>query len=203
MQGKVNLTYPKDIESGGSWIAYSRGKRIACLLNGGFIKQTRKASYLKSRGLVLLESFDHDSISNFIENVDLYGIEPFTMLLLDFKNGLTFFSLVWDGNSKHISRVDPDRAHIWSSATLYKPEIAEQRKKWFNDWIIRYRDEDDVNITRFHSGNHTSDSANDIFMKRSELLKTVSMTQIRIFEEGGSMTYIDFLENKQIQIKLN
>lgn len=49
----VKLLYPKDAVAGGTWIGVSDRKRVASLMNGGFVAHEPKQSYRKSRGVVL------------------------------------------------------------------------------------------------------------------------------------------------------
>lgn len=199
----LSLIFPKDNESGGSWIAYGGKNRICCLLNGGFENHIKRTRYLKSRGLVLLDSFQFDSIPKFIQYYDLNFIEPFTMLLLDYNQGLKFTKLVWNGNNKYVEVINSDKPHLFSSTTLYSTEIIKEREIWFQNWIAKYREEEDVNISQFHLGHHTPDSTNNILMDRSELLKTVSLTQIKIGGDYKTMIYFDLKTGFEEKIKLS
>jgi uncharacterized protein with NRDE domain len=47
----TKLLFPKDEVAGGSWIGVSEKQRVLCILNGGFEKHERKATYRLSRGV--------------------------------------------------------------------------------------------------------------------------------------------------------
>jgi uncharacterized protein with NRDE domain len=174
------LLYPKDEIANGSWIAASDSGRMACLLNGGFVNHNKNnLGYRKSRGLVLIESFDF-AIPDFLENFNLQDIEPFTLLLIDSKNRL-FNELVWDGSKKNIRKIDMSTHHIWSSATLYDEEIRTNRKSWFNQWMSSNSLANNEEIFDFHQFTHTDDDTNNILMNREDGTQTVSLSQY-IFE---------------------
>lgn len=98
------------------------------MLNGAFEKHQRKPSYKKSRGLILLESFSYPGFEDFIEQIDLKGVEPFTLLMLDLIPKLQLTELRWDEHQKHIKVIDVTKSHIWSSATLYDNETRKKDK---------------------------------------------------------------------------
>ncbi len=186
------LTYPEDALAHGTWIAHSDTKRMSCLLNGAFEKHTKKSSYRKSRGLILLDSFNYSSIDLFIQDVNLEDIEPFTLLMIDYKEDFIFKELVWDGKSKYVNNIEQNRPNIWSSSTLYDSNDRAMRKSWFDDWIVKYRNDESFNIFQFHDTNHSDLSNKDIVMKRENDLQTVSITQIQITNELACMKYYDF-----------
>lgn len=53
LENGVELTYPKDLLAGGTWIGLSEKKRLVCLLNGGFETHERKTPYKMSRGVLV------------------------------------------------------------------------------------------------------------------------------------------------------
>ena len=53
------------------------------MLNGAFTKHERNLPYRKSRGLIVLEIFEYKSFSDFVTDVDLHNIEPFTLVLAE------------------------------------------------------------------------------------------------------------------------
>src|SRR3989339_307952 len=79
----VEMLFPKDKVAGGTWIGVSSKKRLVCVMNGGFQKHKRKDNYTKSRGLIAKELLKENSLQPYLENLDLLGVEPFTMVIVD------------------------------------------------------------------------------------------------------------------------
>lgn len=196
------LVYPRDVTAGGTWIAASNKKQIACLLNGAFKNHTKQTGYAKSRGHVLLDSFNFSTHSEFMSDVDLNNVEPFTLLLIDHENDIEFNQLVWDGEKKHIQKIDHDVARIWSSATLYSDTDRELRKAWFRNWIIENNESEDSNIFDFHSSRHSDVSRVNILMKRENDLQTVSISQVRVMKEKETFLYHDLTDQSLTCINL-
>src|SRR5699024_4488464 len=83
---ELELLYPKDKVAGGTWVGASSRKRVLTLMNGGFVAHKRKDNYRLSRGVVVLELLKTDSVEKFVSAFDFHGIEPFTVVLLDWTN---------------------------------------------------------------------------------------------------------------------
>lgn len=202
-QKGASLIYPKDELAGGTWIAMSSNKQIACLLNGGFENHKKELNYRKSRGTILLESFNFSSHTDFLNNLSLENIEPFTLLLLNYQHGLEFKQLVWDGKEKHIHEVDKKSPKIWSSATLYVGEDRKLRAQWFKNWLDNCGSANDYDVLKFHLSNHSESSENDVLMKRDGGLQTLSISQFRYDGEAAYFLYHDLLDGKKDKIDLN
>ena len=200
MHGKRLVIYPKDEIAGGTWIA-SDQNRLACLLNGAFDNHVKKDFYSKSRGTILLESYMY-SIDDFVQNINLDEIEPFTLLLIDYEDTVHITELIWDGKSKHLNVPKNSIPQIWSSATLYSKEERMQRQEWFNDWLIKYRDVEDFNILNFHTVKHTDNSSNNVLMKRENGLQTLSISQIRATEGFSKFLYYDLNDKSKLEFDI-
>lgn len=123
------FTGPVDLVSGGTWIYYSR-KYVACILNGAYRKHSHNPPYKMSRGLVILELLKYDSIDEFMDKIDLEGIEPFTMIMIDrLKQEKKI--LVWDEIEKHKEDVSGEKLIVRSSSTLYTEEEKQEHKQFF------------------------------------------------------------------------
>lgn len=197
------LVYPKDVEAGGTWIAANNKKQIACLLNGAFQNHIKLADYAKSRGHVLLDSFKFPTHSEFMADVDLNNVEPFTLLLIDHAHRLEFNQLVWDGEKKHVIKIDQDVPGIWSSATLYSESDRDLRKTWFKDWLVVNNGSGDLNILDFHSSRHSNISSINILMKREGDLQTVSISQVKVMKEKETFNYHDLADKSITRINLS
>jgi Transport and Golgi organisation 2 len=182
------VIFPKDVLHGGSWLAMSeRTGRVTCLLNGAFKLHERQLPYRKSRGLVLLESFDYDEPIDFCEQYNFHNIEPFTMLLLENKQ---FIELRWDGLKRHIRLLSQSIPQIWSSFTLYDPSVQSRRKRWFYDFLdknLGYAHPDD--IWQFHKTEQKDDPENGILMRRPSGVQTVSLTQLIISNQSQTIKF--------------
>ncbi|MGX1024324.1 NRDE family protein [Flavobacterium sp. CS20] len=190
------LVYPKDELAGGTWIAISNQNITVCLLNGAFKKHKRKPPYARSRGQVLKQRFDYQTNRDFVDNLNLKNIEPFTLLLIDHKDKIDFAELVWDGTQKHYKSIDPSKNHIWASATLYSEDQRQSRKKWFQHFLNQHHNITPNDILNFHTGSYTDDKKNDMLMQRNKMLKTISVSQINVFLDKASFVYKDLEQNK-------
>lgn len=184
----VEILFPKDKVAGGTWIGVSSKKRLVCVLNGGFIKHERKGNYSKSRGLIAKEILKENTFQHYIENLDLLGVEPFTMIVVDWNNNeLNLVEVVWDENQKHITK-HKNEPKIWSSSTLYTDEVKELRKIWFQQWLTENEFTSEA-ILQFHH-KETNDKEQSILMKRN-YVETVSVTSVKKLENNVEMVYED------------
>lgn len=195
--GNVTVFFPKDEEAGGTWIAAGDNGRICCLLNGAFKKHKRKPFYVKSRGKLLLETFEYENIYDFFQNSSLHDIEAFTLIVSDVIETQKLFEFRWNEKKKYLKEIDAYAPHIWSSATLYNENTRKLRAKWFKKWLENKIDINKENIMEFHSFPHSNDPKNDLIMEREGGLKTVSITQIEFNKDSFNMHYHDLLKEKK------
>ena len=144
----TKLLYPKDELAGGTWIGISEKNRVVCVLNGAFERHERKPNYRLSRGVVAKDFMIADTIVETIETYNFENIEPFTIVLADWNTNLKFYELVWDGESKHFSEL-PLKPKIWSSSTLYNPNMRQERLQWFEDFKSE-NELDSKTLSNFH-----------------------------------------------------
>jgi hypothetical protein len=190
------ILYPKDPKGGGTWIACDNKGRVACLLNGAFEKHIHEDTYKKSRGLVVLDSFGYDNISDFPKQYNFSGIEPFTLVMIDYNRGKSeLHEIRWDGKKTHHKKLDHQKPVIWSSSTLYPEAIREEREEWFGEFLNEGKMSAKA-IRNFHQFGGTGDSANDLVMARGTVLSTVSISSIEVGEQGGEFTYHDLLKDE-------
>ena len=172
---KTKLLFPKDEVAGGSWIGVSEMKRVLCVLNGGFDKHDRKVSYRMSRGVVMRDLLITKNLDKAIHDYNFEGIEPFTLVVVEWSAAIQFKELVWDGINKHFSYL-PFEPKIWSSSTLYNDSMKKERLQWFNDFNKEHSLSSNA-IMEFHK---TAGKGNDdygVVMDRF-FVKTTSITQI-------------------------
>ena len=189
----VKMLYPKDKEAGGTWIGISDKKRLICLLNGEFENHTKYKFYRLSRGVVVKDLLAAVNIDKAILDYNLDQIEPFTIILVDWKEQLRFVELVWDGKKKHIKKLEL-KNHLWSSSPLYTREMKKQRENWFFDFQKKNKPVPE-NLLQFHQSAGVGDKNIDLIMDRG-FVKTQSITQIVNFSEETRMTYMNLVNDK-------
>jgi hypothetical protein len=193
--GGQTVTFPQDPQGQGTWIAVSE-QRAVCLLNGAFVAHVAQPPYRHSRGLVVLNSFDYETIDAFIDHYNLVDIEPFTLLWTEFGR-LT--ELRWNGHRLAIFDKDPRRPHIWSSVTLYPAAVIEQREAWFRQWQRQTPDWSPETIRDFHLSAGDGDPENAVLMNRNNQYFTVSLTRVRHQNHQTKLIYEDLTQAGIIQ----
>jgi len=196
----AKLLYPKEPKHGGTWISASADNRLVCLLNGAFQKHKHEPPYRMSRGLVVLDFFEYGTVAQFVSNYYFEGIEPFTMVLFD--NG-KLYEFRWDGSEKHLLELDAEKAHIWSSSTLYNDEIKSRRISWFQNWLNAEQENSPAEILKFHQTAGADDKENGLVMSRfNNAVCTVSITQVLRSIDAFMMNYYDMIEKNTTNAKL-
>jgi len=186
IEGTVSLHYPKDGKAGGTWIGTSRNSRLICLLNGGFSNHQRKASYPKSRGLIVKELLIAENFEEKCLQIDLESIEPFTLVVVDWEEKRQLLEFVWDGKQRHLQEL-PWQPSIWSSSTLYTDDMKAMRQEWFREWFIG-KSMTPENVLDFHKHGGLGFPEVDVFMRR-EKVGTVSITQVIESKDKKEMNY--------------
>tara|TARA_R110002096_G_scaffold183981_2_gene362276 strand:+ start:4025 stop:4750 length:726 start_codon:yes stop_codon:yes gene_type:complete len=188
----TKLLYPKDELAGGTWIGISEKNRVVCVLNGAFERHERKPNYRLSRGVVAKDFMIADTIVETIETYNFENIEPFTIVLADWNTNLKFYELVWDGESKHFSEL-PLKPKIWSSSTLYNPNMRQERLQWFEDFKSE-NELDSKTLSNFHKTAGQGNNDYGVIMNRG-FVKTTSITQIKKQNEDIEMRYESIQSN--------
>lgn len=195
VENEVELRYPKDEIAGGTWIGTSDKQRLICVLNGGFKNHVRKLPYRMSRGIVVKEALMADDVLEYINSFDFTNIEPFTLIIVDWKNGLIAFELVWDGMQKHLSQLK-NEPKIWSSSTLYTAEMKKEREGWFQNWLQENENYNQKDILEFHQNESIGTRETSPKMKR-KFVETVSTTSILKKGVFTEIKYLDFNTSKK------
>lgn len=189
----VKLLYPKDKVAGGTWIGISDKKRVACIMNGGFVPHERKACYGRSRGLIVKDLLIADDLQKYLETYDFSEIEPFTVLIVSWQKEMQLLEVVWDGLVLHPA-IKPLKPQIWSSSPLYSPQMKTLREQWFSA-IGSDPDVDAEKILDFHFHGGEGDSVNNLVMDRG-FVKTKSITQVLRKNGQVTMEYHDLQSGK-------
>jgi uncharacterized protein with NRDE domain len=183
------ITFPKDPQAGGTWIAHDN-ENIIVLLNGAQEKHISKGNYRKSRGLIVLDLISSNNALAKWKTIDLHEIEPFTII---FYNSEKLVKLQWNEVEKSTLELDKSKNYIWSSATLYAKEIREERAKWFDNFMLQTKKVNSHSLLEFHRFTESENLNYGLQINRNNLLKTVSITQC-VIKETISLNYIDLLE---------
>ncbi|PSL33991.1 NRDE family protein [Dyadobacter jiangsuensis] len=183
----ASLTYPKDAQAGGTWIALKGRRDAAVLLNGGFKNHVRKPSYNRSRGLVMLEIVEASSPADCFETTVLEGIEPFTLIL--FTDG-RLMRCTWDGSRKHRNELDAHQPHIWASATLYNDDARQMRAQRLQQWYGKSAVTRE-SILDFHTQNGIMFDPSHSCHEHRDAIATVSVTSVDLTGPEPAMHYHD------------
>ncbi|WP_300437369.1 NRDE family protein [Christiangramia sp.] len=182
----TSLFFPKDEKAGGTWIGISEKLRCICLMNGAEKPHVRKPEYRKSRGMVVKDFLAGRKLQKLFNDYDLNNIEPFTMIVVDWHNGLAFYELLWDGIKRRLTALDM-KEYIWSSSPLYSEEMKTKRIKWFKD-LKESKGFSTETLLDFHHNAGEGDKQFDLIIDRG-FLKTQSITQVYKSAEGLKFYY--------------
>jgi len=171
----ASMVFPKDEVAGGTWFGASDRKRLICLLNGGFTVHERAKEYRLSRGVIVTHLLASENAVDEIKNYDFDGIEPFTIILVDWNEDSFLYELVWDGVKIHFSE-KPWVPSIWSSSLLYSEEIKKKRESWFSSFIFKHLNPSEGDLLEFHKTAGDGDATSNFVMDRG-FVKTKSITQ--------------------------
>jgi uncharacterized protein with NRDE domain len=189
----IKLLYPKDEKAGGTWIVAKNEGTAIVLLNGAFENHKKEPSYLKSRGVVLMEMIKSSNPLIHFSSMLLKGVEPFTLIV--FQNNKSV-ELKWDEKQKYAMEHSVSEPHIWSSSTLYNQEQRASRKQWFEDFITQNNSLSSEKILSFHKNTQVENTEYGLLINRVNTIKTLSITQLIIQNNLAEMTYVD-MENKE------
>ncbi len=190
----VKLLFPKDEIAGGTWIGASAKKRLICLLNGGFVAHQPEESYRLSRGVVVTELLTSEDVLEKINTFYFKGIEPFTIILVDWSVDLSLYELVWDGENIHFSK-KPLQPTIWSSSLLYNDNVKKKREIWFSDFIHASKVIHEEEIIHFHKTAGEGDKETNLVMDKI-FVRTKSITEFSKRNGQCEMRYEDLMTNK-------
>lgn len=200
----TELLYPKDKRAGGTWIGVSKKNTLLALMNGAFKHHERKASYRKSRGIVVKELLASNSIKAAFEEYDCSGIEAFYGVAFTWESGVRIFELVWDGNQKFMNEKDADVPHLWSAAMTYSPEQHRFRETAFHHFLENRDPHKKISdeLWKFH---HLREIAGKEGLRIDRgILKTTSISQFRYRPQKGSFfRYKDLLTEEETRIPVD
>lgn len=195
----TELLFPKDELAGGTWVGASRKERLICLLNGGFTSHVRQPKYRLSRGVVVTRLLSSDDAITEISDFDFHDIEPFTMIIADWRSQQRLNQAVWTGSELHVEEI-PWAPRIWSSSLLYTAEMKSRREKWFSEFLFETLKPSGETLLNFHKTAGEGDPEIDLLIDRG-YVRTKSISQ---FQKNGSTNeffYEDLEEGEVTRIE--
>lgn len=195
----VAMVFPQDGVAGGTWLGVSEQKRLVGVMNGGFVAHKRNPPYRKSRGVVVKEFLATENNVRLAENYHFEGIEPFTMLIIEFEKALTARQLVWDGTRLHQKKIIQN-PQIWSSSPLYNRDMQQKREDWFQD-LLGKKDSSAEALWNFHHTAGEGDLQTNLIVDRG-FLKTQSISQIEITQKKQVFKYKSLADAEFTQVDL-
>ncbi|MGY5355591.1 NRDE family protein [Wenyingzhuangia sp. IMCC45467] len=196
----VSLFYPKDEVAGGTWIGVSEHKRLVCLLNGGFVYHDPTVKFPKSRGVVVKSILTSKNLLETLNTIDLNGVAPFTLIVVDWNNTSKIYELVWCRKEKKVTELSLEQPYIWSSSTLYTEEMKIQRKKWFDNSVVCQSGLIEQKVLAFHQ-NETLGSVEVAPKMKRNVVETISTTLVVCKNNKLSMEYYDYVNDKALKYK--
>ncbi|GAA4315509.1 NRDE family protein [Pontixanthobacter gangjinensis] len=188
------LYFPKDEEAGGTWLGISELLRCVCLMNGAEKPHIRQPEYRKSRGVVVKDFLSRKKLKKAFKDYRLEGIEPFTMIVVDWHNGLIFYEFIWDGHQRKLKKL-PLKEHLWSSSPLYSEEMKQLRRDWFK----KLKETEGFSARSLLDFHHNAGEGNreyDLIIDRG-FLKTQSISQVQNTEKELRFSY-ENLSSKEV-----
>ncbi len=204
---KINnrtILFPKDQKANGTWIAYDVKGYTLCLLNGAYLPHVSTGNYVKSRGLMLLDFYLYNEPEEFVAHYNFKGIEPFTLIMsysCSDTEKVKLYELKWNEQEAKLIKYDSSLPQIWSSVTLYSPEIVSARKNWFSNWLEKHSTYTKDDILFFHHFGGTGVIENDLVINRGTK-KTVSICSISKHLTHTEIIYEDILNKKLYKNKV-
>lgn len=190
VNGRQFWLAPEPVSGGSNFVLDIINQRLLVLLNGAFKPHKHDPPYRKSRGVVMMEAFDHGTLRALNAVYDFTDIEPFT--LLSFQN-MRWEELRWEGTEGHYSTPNADENAIWSSAKLYQPEVVTEREKAFHQYLKESRAVYPQQLFEIHRRPTDDPRGLGFRMNYEDRVKTVSVTQLILKEGRVSLRYIDLI----------
>lgn len=188
------VVFPKDQKAGGTWYAINEDGVVLVLLNGASEKHQLKKSYRKSRGLIVLDMIATNSPISEWKTIDLSGIEPFTLVLFQEEK---LYQLRWNEINKETVFLDASQNHIWSSSTLYSAELRQKRAQWFSAFMEINTEVSSKELFHFHRYTQENNQEHGLVINRSDILKTLSITQTVIEKNKVEILYNDLITKNE------
>lgn len=186
---------PEPVSGGSNLVFDIINHRLLVLLNGAYVAHESKPPYRMSRGVLIFEAFDFNTLNEMQQQFDFTGIEPFT--LFSFHEG-KWEEIRWDGKQIYYSRPAASVFQLWSSAKLYEENEQRLREEAFTNFIERSRAIYAQHLFDIHQRDRHDPRGLGFRLNYKDIVKTVSITQL-IFENGRIMLrYMDLIQEPKI-----
>jgi uncharacterized protein with NRDE domain len=178
--------YPIDSQSMGTWFGLRKDGLLLILLNGGEESHLSSPPYRLSRGLILLELLGDQNPEDLWNQIDLFKIEPFTLVLYK-KNRLIQYQ--WNGAQKSQIQLDNTLSRIWCSSTLYNKLQCDLRAESFENLLSEKGTAiSEMDILNLHAMPDNG-SYSGFLLNRDGIMVTKNIIQCVIDDNGFSFYY--------------
>lgn len=195
------IIYPLDPVARGTWFCAKDDGSILVLLNGAEVKHKPAPPYRKSRGLILLDLIQSSDFIKSWNEINLKDIEPFTIVASIHER---LYQCRWNTINKSIQILDSTIANIWSSTTLYSPEVIYKRKEWFEEFLKskkEFIEPDD--FIEFHSNTQKNDTQNGLIINRNQIMLTKNITQCILEKNKIFFKHYDLITKESTEITIS
>ena len=197
---KDDVIYPQDALRKGTWYLIRKGHFVRTLLNGAAEKHKHEPPYRRSRGLMMLDALDWETINTFAADYNFFGIEPFTIVDINFAGDeLKVTQVRWDEKEIEVKEFDPEEPKIWSSSPLYPPDVRDLREKWFANHLNE-KGNSPESLFEFHNSEFSVDPTINVLMKRSVGPCSISISHFN--QAKNSLRHIDLVTGQEIIVDL-
>ncbi len=184
--------YVREPRLGGTNLCLNDKGRLVCLLNGSQNRAHPKGPFRKSRGWVVLDSFEYHTMEAFFKDYSFERINAFMLVALE-KDKI--FLLDWDGEKENSATVNPQNPYIWASPWLYTDYWYERRKAWLADFLIKKPGPTLDELFRFQSQGGDGNRENDMVMNRENKVCTVSISGMEYRNGICKILHKDLIQN--------
>ncbi|MFY8005326.1 MAG: NRDE family protein [Chitinophagaceae bacterium] len=187
---ECSITYPKDEKGQGTWIGFNSNNHMAVILNGAFSKHIQQPPYKHSRGLIIPYILSYKNAVNALEKMDLYGIEPFTIIIFQQE---TLYEYRWNGIHLNSKKDHSNQIKLWNSVTLYSSAIETNNLNELKQHLsITSTNKDVLNyhFKKLYQKQLPEHSVNNQIV-------TVSVTQLILNNNQVNIEYHDLLNKHQ------
>jgi len=187
------ILYPKDKTTNGTWIATDGIDFSLCLFNGAYKNHVPQAPYKESRGNIIYRFFSTNSIIRFATENEFSGMEPFSLIITQHQP-MKLWLFIWDGENTNLRKLNHLEYYLWSSVTLYSPEVHRRKKIAFIENIKAKKNPKLNMIVDLHKNTKIGDTENDFVMHRDNL-QTLSITSIEMKNKETFFYHENLMDN--------
>ena len=195
----IEICYPVDLKSQGTWIAISNAKVAACILNR-YDDYEPESPVTRGEIIInLLELGELETIKKYLELDFMPEVyRPFTLLVMNLDN---LYRLEWNGKKLEINKEECSRPLVFSSSSWKTEEVIAWRKEAFGKWLedgIEFED----NIPLYHLKVINGKEAWTPLMER-ELVHTKNICQVNFSQTDVKLDYYNLANsNCESNIKI-